>query len=179
MRREDQRRLAVRPHLPKPRVAVRRILDQRPKFAFPAAQTVEMRKLGADAAEIVPHAVQDFFDLLRRFLRESGAKIVATQLMFTQMRAGACDQPRHPVADAHAIEIPEQLKDGGDQHASAGVDGRLDADGKPTAKASKRRFHCEVMLPVRAPPWPESTIMDVNGGTERRCKLPNPDTSIL
>ena len=38
---------------------------------------VEMGEFGADAAEIVPDAGQDFLDLLRGFFREGGREVLA------------------------------------------------------------------------------------------------------
>ena len=45
-----------------------------------------MGEFGADAAEIVPHAAQDFLDLGRRFFRERRREIVASDAMLAAAR---------------------------------------------------------------------------------------------
>ena len=48
---------------------------------------VEMGEFGADAAEIVPDAGQDFLDLFGRFFREGGLEILAADAVFAQPAA--------------------------------------------------------------------------------------------
>ena len=85
MTREDQRGLAVVLELGKQFVGARRDLDA----AFLGMidviipDVVEMGEFGADAAEIVPDAGQDFLNLLGRFFREGGGEIVAADFVLS------------------------------------------------------------------------------------------------
>ncbi len=90
MRGEDQRRLAVVAQLDEALDASAVVeLDAARPFGMLGVvvpQPVEMRELGADAAEIVPDAAQDALDLGRRFLRERRRQVGAADAVLAEQR---------------------------------------------------------------------------------------------
>ena len=89
---------------------------------------IEMGELGADAAEIVPDAGQNGFDLFRRFLRESGREILAPDAVLAQPPAdeagGAAEEIRGLVRIEKARGAQQrdrQRADGGFRHRLCGV----------------------------------------------------------
>src|SRR5882757_5875155 len=83
---ENQRRFAVEPKLREQFVGARLDLDAA-VFGMGGVvlpDMVEMREFGADAAEVVPYAGKDGFDLLGRFFRKGGGKIGAADLVLAQ-----------------------------------------------------------------------------------------------
>ena len=64
---------------------------------------VEMRELGGDAAEIVPDAGEDLFDLGVGFFRECGAQIFAAEAMFLEQRADLAHQRAGHIRRALAV----------------------------------------------------------------------------
>ncbi|MFK4508282.1 hypothetical protein ABIF81_003460 [Bradyrhizobium daqingense] len=117
MRGEDQRRLAVVADLIEQLDAAFGQFD--PAFlrviAIVVPDVIDMGELGADAAEIVPDAHQDAFDLVRRLLRKGGGEIGAADAVLAQARSDQLYRPREKVRCLDRIEIAR-----GAQHADGG-----------------------------------------------------------
>src|SRR6266446_4162576 len=64
---------------------------------------IEMSDLGGDAAEIVPHAAQDGFDLGVAFVRIGGAQVVATGPVLGQPRPDRTHERPGDVADSNTV----------------------------------------------------------------------------
>ena len=72
-------------------------------------QPVDVREFGGDAAEIVPDAAQDRFDLFRRFFREGGGELVAREARLLEARTeGARYGGRH-AGHAPAVDQTQHL----------------------------------------------------------------------
>ena len=66
---------------------------------------VEMGELGADAAEIVPDAGQNGFDLFRRFFGEGGLEIFAADAVLTQPAPDEARDAAEEIGGLDRIEI--------------------------------------------------------------------------
>jgi len=87
---KNNRRLAVVPEGVKDLLGPRAELDAARFLRIidvVVPDVVEMGELGADAAEIVPDAGEDGFDLLGRFFREGGLEILAADPVLAQPAA--------------------------------------------------------------------------------------------
>ena len=89
---------------------------------------IEMGELGADAAEIVPDAGQNGFDLFRRFLGEGGLEIFAADAVLAQPAADEAGDAAEEIGGLVRIEIARgaqqrdrQRADGGFRHRLGGV----------------------------------------------------------
>src|SRR5882757_1389453 len=119
---ENQRRFAVEPQLREQ--FVRALLD------FDAAvfwmggvvlpDVIEMREFGADAAEIVPYAGEDGFDLLGRFFRKGRGEIGAADLVLAQPPANEARDASEKVRGLDRVEIARGAKQTGGQRANRG-----------------------------------------------------------
>ena len=81
---------------------------------------VEMGELGADAAEIVPDAGQDFFDLFRRFFREGGREVLAADPVLAQPAADEAGDAAEEIGGLVRIEIARRAQQGDRQRADGG-----------------------------------------------------------
>ena len=81
---------------------------------------IEMGELGADAAEIVPDAGQNRFDLFRRFLREGGLEIFAADPVLAQPAADEARGAAEEIGGLVRIEIARRA-----QHARSSARRRL------------------------------------------------------
>ena len=86
---------------------------------------VEMGELGADAAEIVPDAGQDFLDFLGRFFREGGCQIFAADPVFAQPRTDEARDAAEPVRGLDRVEQAGGAQHADRQRADRGVAERL------------------------------------------------------
>ncbi len=77
MRGKNQRGLAIVFQGNEARNGFGRVIDERAFVGVARADVIEMRDLGGDAAEIVPHAAQNGFDLGVALVRKGGAQVVA------------------------------------------------------------------------------------------------------
>ena len=104
---EDQRRLAVVPHLVEQFAGPLRQFDAAVlgMIAIVIPDMVEMGELGADAAEIVPDAGQDRLDLLRRFFREGGLQIFAADAVLAQPAADELRDAAEKIGGLDRVEI--------------------------------------------------------------------------
>src|SRR6202011_5880216 len=80
-----------------------RVIDVHALVGIARADVIEMRDLGADAAEIVPHAAQDRFDLGVALVREGRTQIVAADPVLAQPRPDSAHERAAEVADGDAI----------------------------------------------------------------------------
>ncbi len=70
-----------------------------------------MHELGGDAAEIVPHAGEDFLDLGVGFFRERGAQLLAAEAVLLEQRselAHAARRRNSPRAAIRAFDRAQQ-----------------------------------------------------------------------
>src|ERR1700749_4225831 len=91
---EDQPRLVVEPQLMKQEMGARRKLDTALGigiFLVEVPDVIDMRELGADAADIVPDTSENLLDLLWRFLWKGGGEVGAADPLLPQCGS---DQPR-------------------------------------------------------------------------------------
>ncbi len=86
-----------------------------------------MRELDRDAPEIVPHAGEDFFDLVFGFLREGGAQILAADFMLRQQRSDPAHQRAGRIGAAPAIKAFDCAQEAGDDCADDRVEKKLTA----------------------------------------------------
>src|SRR5262249_14960173 len=110
--------------------------------AFGAAETIKMRELCRDPAQIVPYPAQDCIDLGRRFFREGGAEIIAADAVFAQARSNEAEKSRGGIADALAVEPPDQSQSTRDQPPGDRIGRRFQRDSDPSATTSKAGLHC-------------------------------------
>ena len=89
---------------------------------------IEMGELGADAAEIVPDAGQNGFDLFRRFLGEGGLEIFAPDAVLAQPSPDEAGDAAEEIRGLVRIEIARgaqqrdrQRADGDFRHRLGGV----------------------------------------------------------
>ena len=82
----------------------------RPCCAVVVPQPVDMRELGADAAEIVPDAAQDRLDLGGRLLRERGGEVGAADAVLRQPRPDAPHQAAGEVRHGAGIDQPDRAQ---------------------------------------------------------------------
>jgi hypothetical protein len=152
---KDQRRLAVVPDLVEQFDGPFRQFDTAVfrMVAIVVPDVVEMGEFGADAAEIVPHAGEDRFDLLGRFFREGGLEILAADAVLAQSSANQLrDAAEHP-RGLEGIEIARraQKRDRGRAHRRLGQ--RLGGVAKARLGAKEQAVHRDARLsaiPVRA-----------------------------
>jgi len=92
MRGEDERRLAVQAQAVEAFVRGLIVVDVPGawrRVGVIGLEAVEVGELGGHAAEIVPHAAQDFLDLGGGFFRKGGGEIGAADAVLRQPRADA------------------------------------------------------------------------------------------
>ena len=89
---------------------------------------IEMGELGADAAEIVPDAGQNGFDLFRRFLREGSLQVLAPDAVLAQSSSDEAGDAAEEIGCFVRIEIARgaqqrdrQRADGGFRHRLCGI----------------------------------------------------------
>ena len=78
---------------------------------------IEMGELGADAAEIVPDAGQNGFDLLRRFLGEGGGEVFAADTVLAQPSPDEAGDAAEEIGGLDRIEITRRAQQGDRQPA--------------------------------------------------------------
>src|SRR5262249_17954474 len=88
-------------------------------------EPVEMRELGGDAPEIVPHAEKDLLDLGRRFFRKRRHEVVTADAVLAQPRADGAREAREHVADPEGVAAGTRLEEEGDERAGDGVNRRF------------------------------------------------------
>ena len=140
MRGEEQRRLAVEPQLVEQvegALAVGDVLGPRP-VGIDNVQPVDMRELGGDAAEIVPDAGEDRFDLVRRFLRKGRDKLLARQLVLLEARAERAGHGGCHARHALAVDEPERLDRADERVPQHRVAGRFEKPAGSGGKTSRR-----------------------------------------
>src|SRR3954452_8182293 len=117
MRGEDQRRLAVVADAVEQLDAAAGQFDPTVfrMIAVVIPDMVHMSEFGADAAEIVPHAHQNAFDLFGRFLRKGCTEVGAADAVLAKARTDRLGDAREKVRGLGRIEITR-----GAQHADGG-----------------------------------------------------------
>src|SRR5208282_1829610 len=88
------------------------------------AEFVEMGELDRNAAEIVPHAGEDFFDLSVGFFGKGGAQILPAEAVFLEKRADLAHQGAGEIRRALAIHA----FDGAHQPDRERADRRVEQD---------------------------------------------------
>ena len=111
------------------------------RIVFP--DVIEMGELGADAAEIVPDARENGFDLLRRFFRESGAQIGAADLLFAQRRTDPTGDAAEHVGGFDRIEIAGGAQHADGQAADCGFAERFGRIAHTGFRSGEQRMHRE------------------------------------
>jgi hypothetical protein len=86
---------------------------------------IEMGELGADAAEIVPHAGKDGLDLFRRFLGEGGREVFAPDAVLAQPPPDEAGAAAEEVCGLVRIEIARGAEQRDRQRADGSFRGRL------------------------------------------------------
>ena len=105
---EDHRRLAVVLHPQEPLDVVGAVVDEVAVVAIAGADVIEMGDLGADTAEIVPHAAQDFLDLGVGLFRKGSAQIGAADAMLRQPRPDGAHDRAADIADPDPVAAMRQ-----------------------------------------------------------------------
>ena len=100
---KHHRGLAVILHVQKARDVVGRVVDMGAAIGVAGTDVVEMRDLGADPAEIVPHAAQNRFDLGVGLFRKSRAQIGAAGAVLGQPRPDPAHEGAGKIADRDAV----------------------------------------------------------------------------
>src|SRR5215212_8482774 len=103
-------------------------------------ESVEVRKLCSDAAEIFPGAEENRFDFGRRLLRERGNKIGATDTVLGQPRAHMAHEPGCAVRNACTIRTPKPAKQNGHGPSSYCIERRLEWAARDESQTLKS-FH--------------------------------------
>src|SRR5260370_26058158 len=86
---------------------------------------VEMRELGADAAEIIPDTSKDGLDLFRGFFRECSFQIVAADPVLAQPSADEAGDAAEQVGGLDRIEIARGAQHAARQRADGAFGHRL------------------------------------------------------
>src|SRR5262249_36010087 len=116
---------------------------------------VEMGKLGANAAEIVPDAGENPFDLLRRFFREGGLQILAADTVLAQAAADELRRAAEEIRRLVRIEHARGAQQRDREAAGRGVADRLEGVTELRLEAEKEAVHREVAAETFTP-VPES-----------------------
>src|SRR5258705_13891720 len=117
---ENQGRFAIVPELVKQFLGPRRELDAAwflGMIGVVVPDVIEMGELGADAAEIVPDAGQNGFDLFGRFLRKGGREIFAADPVLAQPAADEARGAAEETGGLVRIEITRRAQQGDRQRA--------------------------------------------------------------
>ena len=91
---------------------------------------VEMGELDGDAAEIVPHAAEDFFDLGGGFFRVGGAQVFAAEPVLLEQRPGLAHERAGEIRRAPAIHPVDCAQQGDRERAEGWIEHGLQA-GRP------------------------------------------------
>ena len=102
---------------------------------------IEVGELGADAAEIVPDAGQNGFDLFRRFFREGGLEILAADPVLTQPAADEAGSAAEQIGGLDRIEIARGAQQRDRQRADRGFRHRLGGVAKARLGAKEQAVH--------------------------------------
>ena len=94
-------------------------------IAIVIPDVVEMGELGADTAEIVPHAGENRFDLLGRFLREGGLQILAADAVLAQPPANELRGAAEKIGGLERVEITRGTQEPDRRRAHRGLSQRL------------------------------------------------------
>src|SRR5262249_53052026 len=134
MRGEHQRRPAVIAQADEALDGFRRVVDMGALVGIAGADVIEVRDLGAGAAEIVPYAAQNRFDLGVALVRKGGAEIGAADAVLAQPWPDEAHEGPAHVADGHAVDAVDE----GEQQRRAlsrdGVSGPLEGGGQATSE---------------------------------------------
>src|ERR1043166_7894424 len=79
-------------------------------FGIAKREAVEVREFGGHAAEVLPDAVKNEFDLSRRFFRECGGEIGAADAVLFPPRADPAHRPTRKVGGPLAVDAPDRMK---------------------------------------------------------------------
>ena len=91
------------------------------------AEFVEMGELDGDAAEIVPHAAEDFFDLGVGFFRKRGAQLLAADAVFFEQRADPAHDGAGEIRHAPAVGVLDRAEKADRERAGSRVEQGLEA----------------------------------------------------
>ena len=127
MRGEAEDRVAARRHRVVADLGFQRVGDD--VGCLPAeigdAELVEMSELDRDAAEIVPHAGEDFFDLILGLLRKGGAQILAPDAMLGQERSDPAHEGAGEIGAAPSVKALDRAQEAGDDRADDRIQKKL------------------------------------------------------
>src|SRR5262245_10918846 len=138
---EDQSRLAVAPHPPKPLVDFARIenVAHPVRVGIEHLQAIDMGELGCHASEIVPNAAQDRFDFGRRFLRKGDCQIGAADFVFLEPRTKHAHEAAGEVGHVLAVGCADRPQHRDRQRSERGIDACLDTPADPMGEGSRLR----------------------------------------
>src|SRR5262249_23478401 len=142
--RESQCGLAVVPELEVQVERAIRYLDPArsvPEIGIVIPDLVEMRELGGDPAEIVPDAVEDGLDFLRRFLGKGGREIGPTDLVFGQAWTDGAGDAAKEVCSLVGIEIARGPQHPDGERTDGALAERLGRVAKMFLETRRHRLH--------------------------------------